>query len=257
MGALDGRSIIVTGANSGIGRATVDRFLAEGASVVGVSRKPGKFADLAGRDDFIEIVGDVVDYKTSMQAVETACSEFGKLDTFVANAGVWDFYKKIAKLGPDELDDGFDSLFGVNVKGVFFAAHAAYPALKETGGSVIATGSNACFKAGGGGALYTSSKFALHGLIRSLALEFTPHVRINAVAPGATDTPLGGSAALGQDEKTMNANPDNIETMGKAIPIGRVSKPEDHTGAFVLLASPNDAKYMTGTIILSDGGLVA
>jgi len=257
MGMLEGRSIIVTGGNSGIGRAVVDRFLQEGASVVGVSRRACQFQDFASNDRFVECIGDVSEYETSEAAVKLAQSSFGKLDCFVSNAGVWDFYKKIHKLTPKELEEGFDTLMAVNLRAPLFAAHAAYPALQETRGSLVVTGSNACFKGGGGGVLYTASKFGLQGMVRQLALEFAPDVRVNGVAPGATDTPLGGSSALGQDNKAMNANPDNIEAMGKHIPMQRVSKPEEHTGAYVFLASEKEASYMTGSIILSDGGLVA
>lgn len=256
MGRLEGRSVVLTGANSGIGRAILNRFLTEGANVVGVSRKQDQFEDLAENHSFVEFVGDVTAYETSLHAVEIAESHFGKLDCFIANAGVWDFHKRITKLLPPELEAGFDEIMAVNLKGALFAAHASFDALKKSGGSVVMTGSNSCFRSGGGGPLYMASKFGLRGLVKQLALEFAPHVRVNAVAPGATDTSLGGSAALAQDAKEMNSDSARIKAMGDHIPLGRVSQPEEHAGAYVMLASEADAKYMTGTIILSDGGLV-
>lgn len=256
MGRLEGRSVVITGANSGIGRAVLDRFLDEGARVIGVSRVDDQFADLSENEHFIECVGDVTEYSTSKAAVDLAIARYRKLDCFIANAGVWDFHKRISKLSPQELEAGFDDIMAVNLKGALFAAHASFNALKTTGGSVVMTGSNSCFRSGGGGPLYMASKFGLRGLVKQLALEFSPHVRVNAVAPGATDTRLGGSDALGQSDKQMNADAARIAAMGEHIPIGRVSQPEEHAGAYVMLASEHDAQYMTGSIILSDGGLV-
>ena len=218
-------------------------------------RRPGDKDTFESHPNLSFVIGDVRSPESNRQAVELAQQELGGIDAFIANAGIWDFYKKLSKMSASELEDGYAQLFDVNVKGVLLAAHASFDALKESGGSLIVTGSNACFKAGGGGVLYTASKFALRGIVKQLALEFSPHVRVNAVAPGATDTPLSGSNALGQADKEMNSDPTRIQTMAQHIPLKRVSSPHDHTGAYVLLASRSDATYMTGTIIESDGGL--
>lgn len=257
MGQLDGRRIILTGSGSGIGRAVLDRYLAEGAQVVAVLRKPGDLDDIADNPALRVLIGDVTDYATAQQATELAVSEFGGLDVAVANAGRWDFYKKLAKMSAEEVSEGFDQLMAVNVKSALFLAHAAYKALAQNSGSFIVTGSNACFRPGGGGALYTGSKFALRGIVSQLALEMAPDVRVNGVAPGATDTPISGSAALSQREKSMNADSDRLAKMGNYIPLGRVSAPEEHTDLYVLLASKAGSSYITGTMLVSDGGLSA
>jgi len=254
MGRLEGYGTVVTGAGSGIGRAIVRRFLAEGANVVAVVRKQGDRAGLEA-DGATVVVGDVSDYDTAERAVAAAVDKFGRLDAYVSNAGLWDFHKRVEKQSPDELRRAFDEIFAVNVRATLYAGRAALAALRETSGTLIATGSNASFLAGGGGALYTASKFALRGLVMQLAKEFAPNVRVNAVAPGATDTGISGPAALGQREREMNADRERIAAMTPHMPLGRVSVPEDHVSLYVLLASHTESAYITGSMLLSDGGL--
>lgn len=254
MGRLEGRRTIVTGAGSGIGRAVVRRYIAEGSHVVAVVRKE---ADVSGleEDGAAVVVGDVSRYDTAERAVSEAVSRFGGLDAYVANAGLWDFHKKLEKQTGREIEAGFQEIFGVNLLGAMYGARASLGALRESHGSVIVTGSNACFLAGGGGALYTASKFALRGLVLQLAKEFAPEVRVNGVAPGATDTPISGLASLGQAEREMNGDPSRMATMAQHMLLGRVSQPENHASLYVLLAARDEAPYVTGAMLLSDGGL--
>jgi NAD(P)-dependent dehydrogenase (short-subunit alcohol dehydrogenase family) len=246
----------VTGAGSGIGRAVVRRFLAEGARVVAVIRDSSQRGDLEA-EGASTVVGDVARYGTSAEAVALAEERFGGLDVFVANAGLWDFHKKLEKQTPEELDAAAAEIFGVNVMGTVFAARAAAGALRRSKGSIIATGSNACFRAGGGGCLYTASKFALHGVVLQLSRELAPDIRVNGVAPGATDTGLSGPRSLNQQDKSMNADAARLDAMSSHIPLGFVSNPEDHVALYVLLASRENSRYMTGSMIVSDGGLIA
>lgn len=254
MARLSGYRTVVTGAGSGIGRAVVRRFLAEGARVVAVVRSERDVAPLEAEGAAV-VRGDVSRYQTAEAAVARAVELWGGLDTYVANAGLWDFHRRIEKQSPEELSQGFQEIFGVNLLGALYGARAAVGALRESRGSVIATGSNACFLAGGGGALYTASKFALRGLVMQLARDFAPDVRVNGVAPGATDTAISGPAALGLDGREMNADPARMATMRAHMPMGRVSRPEDHAALFVLLASREESPYVTGAMMLSDGGL--
>ncbi|MDP8985536.1 MAG: SDR family oxidoreductase [Pseudomonadota bacterium] len=254
MGSLQDVRTIVTGAGSGIGRAVVRRFLAEGARVVAVIRNADDEPTLAA-EGALTVTGDVALYETSAQAVTLAEERFGGLDVFVANAGLWDFHKKLEKQSPEELAAAAREIFDVNVMGTVYAARAAAAALRRSKGSIIATGSNACFRAGGGGCLYTASKFALRGVIMQLAMELAPDIRVNGVAPGATDTALSGPRALQQQDKSMNADAARLAAMSSHIPLGFVSRPEDHAGLYVLLASRENSRYITGTMISSDGGL--
>ncbi len=198
---------------------------------------------------------DVSRYETAERAVAEATARFGGLDCYIANAGLWDFHKRLEKQTPQEIEAAFNEIFGVNFLGAAYGARASIAALRESLGSLIVTGSNACFLAGGGGALYTSSKFALRGLVMQLAKEFAPEVRVNGVAPGATDTGISGPAAFGQREREMNADPSRMEVMAQHMLLGRVSRPEDHTSLYVLLAARDEAPYVTGAMLLSDGGL--
>jgi len=254
MARLDGRRAVVTGAGSGIGRAIVRRFVSEGAKVVAVVRKDADVPALEA-DGAVVVVGDVSRYETAERAVAEATARFGGLDCYIANAGLWDFHKRLEKQTPQEIEAAFNEIFGVNFLGAAYGARASIAALRQSLGSLIVTGSNACFLAGGGGALYTSSKFALRGLVMQLAKEFAPDVRVNGVAPGATDTGISGPAAFGQREREMNADPSRMEVMAQHMLLGRVSRPEDHTSLYVLLAARDEAPYVTGAMLLSDGGL--
>lgn len=254
MARLADMRTIVTGAGSGIGRAVVRRYLAEGAQVVAVVRNINDVSGLEAEGARV-VVGDVALYETAERAVRAAVEQFGGLDTYVANAGLWDFHKRVEKQSPEALEAAFGEIFGVNLLGALYGARAAVANLRESKGSVIVTGSNACFLAGGGGALYTASKFALRGLVLQLAKEFAPDVRVNGVAPGATDTALSGPTALGQQATEMNADPARVQAMTDHMLLGRISRPEDHAALYVLLAAAGESGYVTGTMLRSDGGL--
>src|SRR4029077_16483381 len=123
------------------------------------------------------------------------------------NAGVFDVYVPLAEFSEERLSAAFDELFGVNVKGCFFGAKAALPELQKTRGSMVFTASVAGLNSGGGGALYTASKHAVVGLIRQLAVELGPEVRVNGVAPGGTLTDLRGLQTLGNDDRSQFSHP--------------------------------------------------
>ena len=135
------------------------------------------------------------DLAANKRAVADAVAAFGRLDVLVANAGIWDYGRALVDLPEDRIDEAFDELIGINVKGYLFAAKAAQGALVASRGSMIFTVSNAGFFPDGGGPLYTASKHAAVGLIRQLAFECAPHVRVNGVAPGAIATDLRGPRA--------------------------------------------------------------
>lgn len=253
MGRLAGEVAIITGAGSGIGLALVQRFVAEGANVVAcVQSAP---ADGLFPKGVAWVAGDVADPDTHYAALACAQHNFGKLDCFISNAGVWDFYKKLDRIAVEDLPAAFETMMRINVLALLLGARIMHDALVETKGSIIATTSNAAFMAGGGGALYTASKFALRGAVMQLASEYAPHVRVNSVAPGATATPLGGMNELVQAERSMNSDAARIAAMGEHIPMGRVSDPAEHAGLYVTLAAREDTSYVTGATFLSDGGL--
>lgn len=258
-GRLDGDVALVTGAASGIGRAVVARYLDEGVKgVVAVDRDAEALAALSSEfGPSVRVVpGDVTDPTTHAEAVAAACETFGGLDVAVGNAGLFDFHRPLARYAPDELIAAMDEIFAVNVRGYVLLAQAAYPALRQRHGALIFTGSVASVQAGGGGVLYTASKHAVLGVIRRLALEFAPEVRVNGVGPGGTLTGLRGAASLGHGARRLGADPVALAAqIAPTNPLRLAQAPEDHAGLYVLLASRRDARAITGELLMSDGGL--
>lgn len=253
-GWLENYVAIVTGGGRGIGLAVARRYLAEGASVVALDRDPGDTAPTVAEhpDRFRFIAGDVRDPAAHAAAVETAETMFGAVDVLVGNAGIFDFWRTVDRYAPEQLAENFDEVFHINVKGYLLAFRAAQEALRRSRGSAIFTASVASFNAGGGGVLYTASKHAVVGLVRQLARENMPDVRVNGVAPGATTTRLSGSATMGEEARSVRPMIDKIVAQGIAA-----QTPEDHAGTYVFLASRENAPAITGQVILSDGGLQA
>lgn len=255
---LDGYSVLITGGGSGLGRALIERFLAEGARVAVLEKSEQRVGELRASfpDSFVAVCGDVRDYKSNEKAVETAVGTFGALDVFIGNAGIWDFDQSLVDLEPELLDAAFGEIFAVNVKACVLGAKAALPALVRRRGSMIFTLSNAAFFPGGGGVMYTASKHALVGVVRQLAHEFAPAVRVNGVAPGAIATDLRGPESLKMAQRSLASIPLE-EMMQGHVPLPRLPSPGEYTGHYVLLASRENAATMTGEIIECDGGLSA
>jgi NAD(P)-dependent dehydrogenase (short-subunit alcohol dehydrogenase family) len=256
MGSLDGQVALVTGGGSGIGLAVVARFIEEGARVGIMERAADRTNALQDRFGAaaVAIPGDAGELADNQRAVAATVGAFGKLDVFIGNAGIFDVYAMLAELPEDELKRAYNELFRVNVGGCIFGAKAAVPELRKTGGSMIFTASVAGLNSGGGGALYTASKHAVVGLIRELAVELAPDVRVNGVAPGGTMTDLRGLAALGNDDRSQFADPAIEERLRSGNPLRLALQPEDLAGAYVFLASRRDARGITGAILTVDAG---
>ena len=256
MGWLDGQVALVTGGGSGIGRGIVARFLEEGARVGVIERFPDRVAQL--REDFGQAVypvqGDVTHLEDNQRAVAETVRAFGQLDILVGNAGVFDSFLRFEDVPESTLSAAFDEQFGVNVKGCLLGAKAALPELSRTEGCMVFTASVAGFNSGGGGVLYTASKHAVVGMIRQLAAELAPKVRVNGVAPGGTSTDLRGLEALGRSEQSHFADPGIAERMRVNNPLQLALQPSDLAGAYVFLASRASARGITGTIITADAG---
>ncbi|MFI1865288.1 3-(cis-5,6-dihydroxycyclohexa-1,3-dien-1-yl)propanoate dehydrogenase [Streptomyces jumonjinensis] len=261
-GWLEGYAALITGGGSGIGRAVAERFLAEGASVTVLGRDRSRLEEVvdsaADRSRIHTVTGDVRDSDALHTAVQETVDRFGKLDTLVANAGVWDYQRQLTRLTADELDTAFDEVFSVNVKGYLLAAEAAWRELVKTRGSIVMTLSNASFYVNGGGPLYTASKHACLGLMRELAYELAPKVRVNGVACGGMNTDLRGPRSLSLADRSIAASfarrgPD---TPPPPIPLHDSSTdPRDFTGPYVLLASRAQSGPVTGHAINADGGI--
>ncbi|WP_319455885.1 MULTISPECIES: SDR family NAD(P)-dependent oxidoreductase [unclassified Mycobacterium] len=252
MNRLLGTTAVVTGGGSGLGAAITERFVVEGGRVVVLDRSETKLRVLADRfgDSVRTVCGSVTDFADNAKACMIAEENFGGLDVLVGNAGLWDFSRSLLGSSVEHLDAGFDELFGVNVKGYLLGAKAAAPYLLARGGRMVFTLSNAAlYPGGGGGVLYTASKHAGLGLVRQLAYELAPQIRVNAVAPGGMATDLRGPSAMQLAEQPI----------GDVLPIGQLQKdtlalgieatPADYTEAYVLLAAEGEARTATGTVI--------
>src|SRR5437763_4392042 len=256
MAQLDGQVALVTGGGSGIGRAVVARFIEEGARVAVMERDPARADEVRAQfgEAAVGIAGDVAQLADNKRAVAETIRAFGQLDVFVGNAGVFDVWTSVADFPEDKLGQAFDELFAVNVKGCLFGAKAALPELRKTNGSMIFTASVAGLNSGGGGAIYTASKHAVVGLIRELAVELAPDIRVNGVAPGGTMTDLRGLTSLGNDDRSQFQNPGIEERLRGGNPLRLALLPDDPAGAHVFVASRNNARGITGSIVTVDAG---
>ena len=171
----------------------------------------------------------------------------------VANAGIWDYNTPLVNLSDDTVGETFDEIIGINVKGYLFSAKAALAELVRSNGAMIFTISNAGFHADGGGPIYTASKHAVVGLVKQLAFECAPHVRVNAVAPGAIPTDLRGPNALDMQDRSITkaffTGPRDA-----VLPLSELPTAQAYTGAYVLLGSRENSSMATGAILNFDGG---
>jgi len=253
---LEGTVAIVTGGASGLGRAIVERFVEEGARLVVLDTSPEKLEALQ-RDFGSEVAicqGDVRNYDDNQAAVDCAVTAFGKLDCFVGNAGIWDYQTPLADIDPSTLDKAFDEMMGVNLGGYIKGVRAAMPELVRNRGNVVLTLSNAGFYVNGGGVLYTVSKFGGVGLVKQLAFELAPYVRVNGVAPGPLETNLRGPQSLGLEGQSIGALP-LADLVAAHSPLPELPKAEDYVGAYALLASAGQSRSTTGSILNVDGGV--
>jgi 2,3-dihydroxy-2,3-dihydrophenylpropionate dehydrogenase len=253
---------LITGGGSGIGRAVAERFVAEGASVTILGRNGAELAEVVDASPepsrMHAVTADVRNSEQLHRAVDETVQRFGKLDTLVANAGIWDYHRQLTKLTGAQLEETFDEVFAINVKGYMLAVEAAWRELVKTRGSVVMTLSNASFFVNGGGPVYTASKHACLGLMRELAFELAPKVRVNGVACGAMNTQLRGPEALNLHTRTLAASFAKKKPGDPPPPIplhDSSTDPRDFTGPYVLLASREQSGPITGQALSVDGGI--
>jgi len=255
---LKNASVLITGGGTGIGLAVAKVFLEEGANVTVLQRSEKGIQNLKDEvgENAIEIVkGDVTNYEDNEKAVKAAVTRFGKLDVFIGNAGIYDFSEKFLKQEPQYLIDQFEKIMKINVLGYILGAKAAVEELQKTKGSIILNLSSSSFYAGGGGVNYVASKHAGVGLVKQLAFELAPDIRVNAVAPGGTITPLGGTKDDKGNTKRLSDFDGFGDMVARNVPLGFAALPEDQAGLFVFLASKKLSRFMTAEIIKCDGGI--
>lgn len=249
-GSLSGKVALITGGGSGLGLAIVQCYLREGARVGVLERSAQLCAELETRfgDSISVTAGDARSTSDNQMAVADTVRKFGGLDIFVGNAGIYDNRVRLDELSGSALDAGFDELFSVNVKGYLLGAWAALSELKKSRGCILFTASVSSFHPGFGGVLYVAAKHALTGITRQLAWELAPEVRVNAVAPGYVPTQLSGLESLHQG-RTGTAP--GVEQ----LPLRQMPVADDYAAIYAFLASQENSRLMTGTVVLADGGL--
>jgi len=252
---LDNQTIIITGGASGLGAAIVKRFISEGANIGVLDRSAEGCEQL--RQQYGEKIhclsGDVRRLEDNQQIVNECLEKFGQLDCVVGNAGIWDYNMTLVDIPSDKLEATFREMFDINVMGYMMLSKAALKPLAASSGSMIFTVSNAGFLPGGGGMLYTATKHAVVGMIKQLAYELAPHVRVNGVAPGGISTQLKGPESLGMGGahfpgEAMSARAADF------VPVGKMPTPDEYAGAYVFFASRQDNIPSTGAILNHDGG---
>jgi len=247
MGRLDGKVAIITGASMGMGAAHARRFVQEGAKVIigDIAVEAGqKLADELGPNAlFVKI--DVSKEEDWKNVVEAAEKQFGNITVLVNNAAILD-HRTIE----DTTEENYLRGVNINQTSIVLSYIHVVPSMKKAGiGSIINISSIQGFKGGKGELMYSSTKFALRGLTRSAALELAEfNIRVNSIHPGAIETPMVIEARKRQ--------PEAIAAFEKAIPLGRMAKPEEVSNVVLFIAS-EEASYVTGAEILVDGGSIA
>ena len=248
MGQLDGKVAIITGGARGMGKSHVQRFVAEGAQVVfgDVLEEDGTklAADLG--DDVRFLRTDVTRPDDWTAIVDLAVATYGKVDVLVNNAGI------IRHKDTEDMDvEEFRRVLDVNLVGQWLGVKAVTPAMKEAGGgSIVNVSSTEGFVGAAGMTAYAASKFGVRGMTKCAARELGEfNIRINTVHPGAILT------AMSLDPEVVAATADSADAFMKALPLGRMGKTREVSGAVVYLAS-DDSSYCTGTELLIDGGML-
>ncbi|MEC3956618.1 glucose 1-dehydrogenase [Nocardia sp. CDC153] len=238
---FDDKIALITGGSSGMGLATAQRLIDEGAQVIVTGRDKQRLdaavAQLGQRAT--GIAGDATDTADLAALTRVIGERFGRLDVVFVNAGIGAF-QSIPDVTPDE----FDRVVAINFKAAFFTVQHSLPLLVD-GGAIVINASFALYRGTPGTALYSATKAAVHNLTRTMAAELAPKgIRVNSVSPGYTDTPAF-RAEVSADAQRAAAS---------LVAAGRIGTSEDVAAAVAFLAS-TDASYITGQDLLVDGGL--
>jgi 3-oxoacyl-[acyl-carrier protein] reductase len=245
-GRIEGKVALITGAGSGIGRASAERFAAEGARVVVVDLKGAEetaAAIEAAGGEALALDTDVGDEEAVAAMAAAALERFGQVDVLMNNAGVLDDYLPAAEM-PTEV---WDRVMGVNLNAQFFTSRALLPQMVERGdGAIINVASTAGLNGGNGGAAYTTSKHGVIGFTRQLAFDYARKgIRCNVICPGAVETGMTKEIFASPDAAVMEA----VES----APIGRWAQPDELANVALFLAS-DEASFVNGAVYLVDGG---
>jgi len=246
MKKLEEKIAVITGGNSGIGLATAQKFVEEGAYVFVTGRRQSELNKAVKQigKNVTGVQGDVSNLADLDRLYDTVKEQKGRIDILFANAGIMD-------LLPLETvsETYFDKTFSVNVKGVFFTVQKSLP-LVNNGGSIVLTGSVAGSKGMSGLSVYGATKAAVRSLARSFTAELKNRkIRVNVISPGRIDTPAASAAISGLQASEEQAKIGVLDS----IPLGRMGSPDEVANAVFFLAS-DDTSFITGIELFVDGG---
>ena len=249
MNRLENKIALITGGSTGIGQTTALTFAEEGAEVLITGRNEDTLKASADQHENISyVVADVGVPSDSLKCIKHVEQSYGALDILINNAGVALF----APLEATSLEDHFDLMFNVNVRGLYELTRLALPLLEKSKGIIISTTSGAAVSPMANGAAYSASKAAVVALSRAWARELAPKgIRVNVVSPGPIETPIFGKMGLPEEQVS-----EMLEGIVAQVPLGRIGSPDDIAKAFLYLAS-EDASYITGLQLMVDGGFTA
>lgn len=242
------KSVLITGATSGIGRAAAELFAGAGWDVIGVGRR--ECVDPKGKIRFLR--GDVSDPSSIKEVLKETAAMVDLLDCIVNNAA----------MGLDkplvEIDNGeWDALMATNLRPVFLFARDGYDLLRKPGASIVNVSSVHAVATSINISAYAASKGAMNALTRALALEFAPEgIRVNAVIPGAVDTPML-RAGVDRGPLEGETTEDKLKTLSSRTPIERIGRPEEIAEAILFLADNERSSFITGESLVVDGGALA
>jgi NAD(P)-dependent dehydrogenase (short-subunit alcohol dehydrogenase family) len=242
------KRVLITGGTRGIGRATAERFLKEGAHVVINGRSEGTISaalDVLGRsENLIGVVANVGRVPDCERLVNTAITHMGGLDVLINSAGVGDTVSI-----EDTTEEIWDSTLDINLKGMFFLCRAALPALRKSHGNIVNIASDSGVRGEAYLVAYCASKAAVINMTKAMALELAPTIRINAVSPGWVDTDMVRRDYLDKADKPIEQE----EAMLRGTPLARMASPAEIAAAVYYLTGP-EAGFITGANLSIDGG---
>jgi len=245
MSRFSNKVVVVTGGNSGIGYATAQQFVKEGAKVIITGRNKAAVEKAASELGAIGFVSDQGNLQAIDKLVAEIKSRYNKVDTLFVNAGV-------ASFAPFEAvtEEQFDSILDINFKGAFFTLQRFLPLLKE-GSSVTLLSSVNAHTGMPNTSVYAPSKAALNSLMRTVAYELAPRkIRVNVVSPGPIDTPIFDKVGLSEEAKEQFSN-----AMNARVPLKRIGT-SDEVAKLVTFLSSDDASFITGSEYVIDGGVI-
>ncbi|GGH64451.1 NAD(P)-dependent dehydrogenase (short-subunit alcohol dehydrogenase family) [Filimonas zeae] len=250
MNILTGKVAVITGGAAGIGKATAQRFLAEGAKVMIVDIQEEQLQKTVAEFNTPDIsysVADVSSEKDAARYISETITKFGSIDIVFANAGIEGIMKPVQEY-PTEV---FDKVYAVNVRGTFLTLKYAIPVMAD-GGSIIITSSIGGFGSSPFASGYVATKHAVMGIMRTAALELANRkIRVNTVHPSQANTRM-----MKDIEKDLGITQTSGQAFAAGIPLGRYAEPEEIASMVTYLAS-DESRFITGTTFRVDGGMDA